>query len=381
MPNLNTYIKEYGNISFCEKPFNEVDNIVLCNVFYMPYEKIVSDSFDDMPTPFTYASDRLFALRGNKHKPVGLILLKNISEQMMLMTNYKRYKEMKLVACTNVFEKKPDVQFNACTFLLPDGTVVVVFRGTDDSLRGWKEDFDILTQDNIPSQKLATDYLEQAAQKFDGDIIVCGHSKGGYVAQYGALFCKKEVRDRIKCLYNNDGPGFSDYSFIETENYKEMLPKYKHFVPQSSFIGMLLCHDDDYEVIKSKRITGPLEHDLSTWQISGDEIKRESGLTDMGKFNDLIMYHIVDGLDESQKAALDRALTADLDGTGQVGLLDVKDNAIAAVKGLVSAHDKIDKATQNTLKEIFADLDKGIASTAQAVRKGEFKTVKQRIKK
>lgn len=72
----------------------------------------------------------------------------------MLMTNYKRYKEMKLVACTNVFEKKPDVQFNACTFLLPDGTVVVVFRGTDDSLRGWKEDFDILTQDNIPLKSL-----------------------------------------------------------------------------------------------------------------------------------------------------------------------------------------------------------------------------------
>ena len=101
----------------------------------------------------------------------------------------------------------------------------------------------------------------------------------------------------------------------------------------------------------------------------------------MGKFNDLIMYHIVDGLDESQKAALDRALTTDLDGTGQVGLLDVKDNAIPAVKGLLSAPDKIDKATQNTLKEIFADLDKGIASTAQSVIKGEFKTVKQRIKK
>ena len=201
------------------------------------------------------------------------------------------------------------------------------------------------------------------------------------MAQYSALFCKKEVRDRIKFIYNNDGPGFGDYSFIETENYKEMLPKYKHFVPQSSFIGMLLCHDDDYQVIKSKRITGLLEHDLSTWQISGDKIKRESSLTDMGKFNDLMMYRLVDGLDEEQKAALDRALTADLDGTGQVGLLDVKDNVIAAVKGLVNAHDKIDKPTQNTVKGIFADLDKDIANTAQAVRKGEFKTVNQRIKK
>lgn len=380
MSNYMDYVKSYGDISFCEKPFGDGDNVALCGMYYMPFEQVVSDSFDDEPKSYKDASDELFALRGYKHKPVGLVLLKNISELMVLMSQYKRYQEMKMVACVNVFEKDPDVQFNACTFILPDNTLVVCFRGTDDSLRGWKEDFDILVKDSIPSQSLAVDYLEKVANKFDGDIIVCGHSKGGYLAQYSVINSKKEIRDRIKVIYNNDGPGFSDYSYLTSDVYKELLPRYKHFVPQASLIGMLLCHDDDYTVVKSNRLTGPMEHDLVSWQYDGDGLKTAGDLTTVGKLKDMALYNLIKGLTDDQKRAFDDVLTGILDGTGQVGLLDVKDNVVDSIKGMKTANDATDSSSQKEVNRIFASFIKdSIVESAKTLHTGDFKTVHDRI--
>lgn len=378
MSNLNKYIKEYGDISFNDMPFSDADNIAMCYMYYMPFEKVVSSSFDDEPVPFSVAANKLFAYRGYKHKPVGLILFKNISVQMMEMARRKRFAQMKVVACTEVFREEPAVQFNAATFLLPNGDIVVLFRGTDDTLIGWKENFDIVTKDSIPSNKLATEYLEKVAEKFDGNIIVCGHSKGGYVAQYGALFCKKEVRDRIKYLYNNDGQGFADYSFLDMPAYKELLPKYKHFVPQSSFIGMLLCHDDDYTVVRSKRIFGPPQHDLSTWQLEGDSVKTVDDLTTLGKVNDLVMYNLVSNITDDQGKALDKVMSAVISENDNVGLLDVKNNIVPTIKKSKTVVANIEKSTIKNFESAFSKFGQYIANSVKIVKNGDFSKVEDR---
>lgn len=381
MAYIKDYIKSYGKLSFKEMSFSDADNVAMCYMFYMPFEEVVSDSFDDEPVAYSVACNKLFAKRGYKHKPVGLILLKDISVQMMNMANQKRWAQMRMVACKSVIQDEPSVQFNAATFLLPNGDIVVVFRGTDDSLTGWKEDFDILTKESIPSQKLATEYLEEVANKFDGDIIVCGHSKGGYVAQYGALFCKDEVRARIKALYNNDGPGFQDYSFIDTNAYKELLPKYKHFVPQSSLIGMLLYHDDDYQVVKSKRVLGPLQHDLSTWQIEGDEPKAASKLTGMGKINDLALYGLVNNLSAEQEKAFDNVLTTALHATSSKGLIDLKTQLIPTISDSKKACEQLDDGVLSDFRSSLSGFPKSIVNAGHSVEKGEFSTVEERKNK
>lgn len=355
MANVMDYIRKYGDTSFCDVPFGEADNVALCGMYYMPFDKVVSDSFDDEPVDYKTASDEIFELRGRKHEPVGLVLLKNISEQMVEMSKYKRFQEMKVVAAVRVYEKAPAVQFEAATFLLPDGKTVVLFKGTDDTLTGWKEDFDILTKKGIPSNKLSIDYLEAAAKKFDGNIIVCGHSKGGFIAQYAALYSSKEVRDRIEVVYNNDGPGFWDYSYLESDVYAEMLPKYRHFVPQSSFIGMMLAHDNDYEIIKSNQILGPLQHDLNSWLFNGRSLERADELTDMGKMNDGVLRDLVGGLDDESEKVLDKVLDKVLGGINQNGLLDVKNNFGSALKGGVEAWRSLDRDTQRKFIKIFAD--------------------------
>lgn len=369
MANVMDYIKKYGDISFCDMPFGEADNVALCGMYYMPFDKVVSDSFEDEPVDYKTASDEIFELRGRKHTPVGLVLLKNISEQMVLMSKYKRFQEMKVVAAVRVYEKAPAVQFEAATFLLPDGKIVVLFKGTDDTLTGWKEDFDILTKKGIPSNRLSIEYLEKAAKNFDGNIIVCGHSKGGFIAQYAALYSSKEVRDRIEVVYNDDGPGFWDYSYLESETYAEMLPKYRHFVPQSSFIGMMLAHDNDYEIIKSNQILGPLQHDLNSWQFSGKKLVRAEELTDMGKMNDGVLRDLVGGLDDESEKVLDAVLDKVLSGVNQTGLLDVKKNFVPALKGGVEAWRSLDKDTQKKFLKIFSDTPEIVFRNSNRIRK------------
>lgn len=369
MANVMDYIKKYGDISFCDMPFGEADNVALCGMYYMPFDKVVSDSFDDEPVDYKTASDEIFELRGRKHTPVGLVLLKNISEQMVLMSKYKRFQEMKVVAAVRVYEKAPAVQFEAATFLLPDGKIVVLFKGTDDTLTGWKEDFDILTKKGIPSNRLSIEYLEKAAKNFDGNIIVCGHSKGGFIAQYAALYSSKEVRDRIEVVYNDDGPGFWDYSYLESETYAEMLPKYRHFVPQSSFIGMMLAHDNDYEIIKSNQILGPLQHDLNSWQFSGKKLVRAEELTDMGKMNDGVLRDLVGGLDDESEKVLDTVLDKVLSGVNQNGLLDVKKNFVPALKGGVEAWRSLDRDTQKKFLKIFSDTPEIVFRNSNRIRK------------
>lgn len=369
MANVMDYIKKYGDISFCDMPFGEADNVALCGMYYMPFDKVVSDSFEDEPVDYKTASDEIFELRGRKHTPVGLVLLKNISEQMVLMSKYKRFQEMKVVAAVRVYEKAPAVQFEAATFLLPDGKIVVLFKGTDDTLTGWKEDFDILTKKGIPSNSLSIEYLEKAAKNFDGNIIVCGHSKGGFIAQYAALYSSKEVRDRIEVVYNDDGPGFWDYSYLESETYAEMLPKYRHFVPQSSFIGMMLAHDNDYEIIKSNQILGPLQHDLNSWQFSGKKLVRAEELTDMGKMNDGVLRDLVGGLDDESEKVLDTVLDKVLSGVNQTGLLDVKKNFVPALKGGVEAWRSLDRDTQKKFLKIFSNTPEIVFRNSNRIRK------------
>ncbi len=378
MSYLKDYIKKYGDTSFKAKGFTDADNVAMCYMYYMPIEKVVSSSLDAQPIPFSEACCKLLKLRGGKHTPVGLVLTKDISVQTMNMASKKRFAEMKIVGATEFFSEEPAVQFNAATFLLPDGTVVVMFRGTDDTLIGWKEDFDILLKDSIPSNNLATKYLEDVCNKFDGDIIVCGHSKGGYVAQYGALFSKKEVRDRIVRLYNNDGPGFKNYDFLSSEEYNEFLPKYRHFVPQSSLIGMMLCHDDDYAVVKSKRLLGPLQHDLSTWQFKGDKLNFTNDLTPLGKFNDLAMFNLVSNLTAEQESAFDSALSEIINDAAPTGLLDLKGNVVQTIKDSKAVINAFSSDTKENLTGVKTGLLNAVKNAEKDIRNNNFKTVKQR---
>ena len=377
------YVRNYGNVSFTEKPFCDEDNVAINMSFYMPLDKAVSPSFDDEPVPFTEACQKLFALRGNQHKPVGLVLVKGISKLLMAMSEQKRYSEMKVVACTDNYGKNPAVQFNAATYLLPTGEVLVVFRGTDDTLIGWEEDLNILTAGGTPSDALSLEYLAEAAKRFDGPLIVCGHSKGGYVAQYAVMNSPKEIRDRVEYLYNNDGPGLATYDYLngDREIYNELLPRYRHLVPRSSFIGMMLAHDEDFKAVRSNKITGAMQHDMLTWKFKGEHLDIADDITRKSKISDLLFQSVRDNITPEQKAAVAEVVNKVIEGTGQRGLLDVKSNVGATLKGGKAAYKAIDKETKKTFKSSMKLMRKSLGKATKTVLGGKYESVNNRLAK
>ncbi len=295
------------------------------------------------------------------------------------MEKQKRFSEMKMLVCQSAFATKPAVQFNAATFLLPDGKILVVFRGTDDTLVGWQEDADIVAYGGTPSDALSVAYLAEVAKRYDGDIIVCGHSKGGYVAQYALMNSPKEVRDRVVALYNNDGPGLANYDYYSQEAYAEMLPKYRHIIPQSSFIGMMLAHDDDYTIVKSKRFIGAMQHDFLTWKFVGDQLDTAEEITNKSKLSDLVFNDVVGNASDEQRAALGKVLEIMVGGINQHGLLDVKANVFASIKGAKQAWKSIDADTKTAFKSILKYAQQSIKKSRKMIKNGEYKSVRERL--
>lgn len=367
MPGSMQYIKKFGNVSFTEMPFCDADNIALCEVFYMPFDKVVSESFTEEPRNFDEVCRAMFSYNGNRHRAPGLVLRRGISVKMMEMAKQKRYAEMKVVACTEVFKTNPAVQFGAATFILPDGTLVVAFRGTDDSIVGWKEDFDIFLKRSIPSHRLSVEYLENVAKHFDGDIIVMGHSKGGNVALYAGLNCCEKTRARIKCLYNDEGPGFFDNSPYRTKTYKDLLPRYRHFIPSASFIGVLLAIDKDYSVVKSSRLLGPMQHDLSTWQIVDGDVRLLPSVSKLAKINELILSGIIYRMNREQAENFGRVADAVVGGMGQENLLGVSKHVPSVVKGAVQSWKELDEEAKQELKETFVGTGEIIKGSVKLV--------------
>ena len=378
MSHIADFIVQYGSKSLDDLPFCDIDILLLSHIFYMPFEKVITERYDEEPIPFKDACNKMFAYNGYKHVPAGLILFKGISKEMMAMSVSKRYADVKVTACRSVFNEIPAVQFAAVTFILPDDTMIVVYRGTDDTLVGWKEDFDLYTRKGIPSQKLAVEYLNQIAEAHDGKIVICGHSKGGNLALYAALNCVQSVRDRIKTIYNFDGPGFYSYDYLSTSEYKELLPRYKHFIPSCSLIGLLLAHDDDYTVVKASRLFGGMQHDPSTWKTRGMGFYTRDDIKFIAKVTDLALRTMIFGIDEEHSNAFDKVLETIVEGTGQVNLTNFSRNIVSAVKGAKVAWRELDEKTRTYMSENLSGAGKIFSDAINTVRQQSKQTARQK---
>ncbi|KAB7789838.1 DUF2974 domain-containing protein [Bifidobacterium leontopitheci] len=160
-------------------------------------------------------------------------------------------------------------QFAAVTALLPDGTLVVAFRGTDDSLVSWKEDFNMAFRYPVPAQRAACEYVCDAARLWGGPIILTGHSKGGNLAVYAAMNAPAAVRRRIRRVYSLDGPGFPD-EVVHGARYRAVVDRIVKIVPDSSIVGMIFETPEPLHVVRSDQ-KGVLQHMTFSWQVEGDD--------------------------------------------------------------------------------------------------------------
>ncbi len=266
MNNIIDYTLRYGSKSFSEKPFNKVDALILSQFSYFKLDGMV-------PSVGTYKEGVTIADISRREDRDELFTderyRKNNTELFDAMANSERFSGISLNHYINLVSSKWEMQFSAVTAYLPDKTVHVVFRGTDETLIGWKEDFNMAFMTPIPSQVKAVDYLHYAAERIRGKFSVGGHSKGGNLAVYSAMKCSHYVRDRITDIYSQDGPGFTKET-LEDADFDAIKDRIRKFVPHSSIIGMLLQSQEEYKVIEAKSF-GILQHDPFNWVIADDD--------------------------------------------------------------------------------------------------------------
>ena len=302
------YLAWRGDLSLLKDPFNEVDNLILAELAYTKMEEIVPGI--DKGETVTIRQIRCdyerlrYRAEGSSNDAYPLLCRAADSE---------RFADVKTGAFVNLIDAEKSLQFSAVSFYLPDGSCYVAFRGTDNTIVGWREDFTISYLSETPGQYEAVRYLERIAARTQGPLLVGGHSKGGNLAVYAAAFCSQAVKDRIRIVYSNDGPGFNS-TIVDSPEYQGIQDKVCLIIPESSLIGILLINKKEKKVVESTA-KGIQQHLPYTWKVLGTSFV-EANQSQKSIILDETLDRWVESLDEMQRANLVKAIFDSMDAAG-----------------------------------------------------------------
>jgi len=254
------YVKWRGDLSLNVAPMNEIDLLIFTQLSYLHF----CDVLGSQGAPLRAAARLVEAI---PREPGNVQIVTDRHTLLAAVAESERFGNLTVSHCEDLFDPARAMQFAAVTFGLPDGSHVVAFRGTDATVVGWKENFNMSFACPVPSQSEAVRYLNDVAAATVGPLRLCGHSKGGNLALYSATGCTTEVRERITHIDLFDAPGL-DNATLATEGYRSVLPKVSAYVPQTSIIGQLMGVPEHYTVVHST-VTGMGQHNTFTWALNG----------------------------------------------------------------------------------------------------------------
>lgn len=294
MANMFDYLTWRGDLTLSQSPFQDVDSLILSTLAYVFFDGILSESMEETVT-IAQAAELYFA----RPREVWKSRVEEDRELLKHLAESERFSKMELCGYVNKLDIAAEKQFSALTILTGDDMAFVAYRGTDSSSVGWKEDFNMSFMDMVPSQQEAGIYLCRVAEHFKGRLRVGGHSKGGNLAVFAAAMCPPTVQERIVAVYNHDGPGFRE-GMLQRVGYRAILPRLQTFVPQSSVIGMLLEHEEEYVVIRSSQ-KGIMQHDPYSWEILGKGFVQLEALSEESRLLDRTVKAWLNDLPEEQR--------------------------------------------------------------------------------
>ena len=291
MGNILSYLKWRGDLDFTERSFCDADNLVLSCLVYLDFKGIVTENQDGITV--REASEIYFAM-----KAAGKRQDRADDQILYAMAGSKRYGNGVLRGYVEKWETEEEVQFAAMQIALDDGTCYLAFRGTDESIVGWREDFSI-SYKVVLAQQMAVEYLEKRMEEKGQIYRVGGHSKGGNLAVYAAMRCGKDRQERLIQIYNNDGPGICK-EMIDEEGYENIRNKITRIIPGFSVIGMLFAPKEEPIIVKSSG-HGLMQHDLMTWGVEGDKLCTLASLEEKSRFYNQIFDTWIESADMEQR--------------------------------------------------------------------------------
>ena len=276
------YFTMRGDLTFAQSDFNSVDALILSQFVYNNMDGLVSADFkekitlEELSERFTSAKD--YETRCN----MGAMINKLTPELITTAAKTRRFGKMKLSGFVNNINEKKVEQFSAITCQIEKDRYVVIYRGTDDTITGWYEDFNLVCLDEIPSQKSACDYLSKAMGALKGKFILTGHSKGGNLAVKAGMSIPSKSVGRLEAIYNYDGPGFPAQVF-KTPGFLQIKDRVFSFFPHFCVVGMLFAHTNKYKIV-DVAADGILQHDPFAWKVLGPEFQLMQDFDEMSSF-------------------------------------------------------------------------------------------------
>lgn len=354
MADLFDYLYWRGDLAVQNDPFNEIDALILARLSYAPFDRIGLDS-ESGSVCLGDAAAKLLEYPGIEKAALQQEDLKLWQK----LASSARFAPMLLQNYVSEIDPSDEKQFAAVT-IRPEGAgTVIAYRGTDNTLVGWKENFNMTFLFPVPAQQSALTYLEKTAAAGEGPLILCGHSKGGNLAMYAAAFCSAPCQARISAVFNFDGPGFEAKVLAEA-GYKAVCAKISTFVPQESIVGMLLEHDEKYIVVESAQKVNYLQHDVYSWQTGPAHLCYLDEVAASSRLIDRVLTDWLAELEVSERSALIDALYSLLSETDARTFRELEEELFKNGLEIFSSYKTLDEPTKKLMADALGRLLKNV---------------------
>lgn len=354
--NILDYLAWRGDLTFAQSEFGEVDNLILCYLVYVNLDGI-APGMGENPATVQELAARFFRRYSEKELEKDKSFIRFAPKVLKAMAQTERFGNLPVRSYVNKIDTEKMLQFAAMEIEPGDGTTFIAYRGTDDTIIGWKEDF-YLSRGEVPAEKEAIEYLNAVGAENEQKLRLGGHSKGGNLAVYAAALCKPEIQERIAVIYNNDGPGFTE-EFFENPGVQKIQDRIRRYIPESSVIGMLLNHRGDPIVVQSTQ-KGVMQHDGLSWEVLGPSFVHCEKVSNFAVGMDMSIRNWLAEIEDGRRDQIINDLFSVLEATEAVTLTELQDGGIKNIRTIVKEIDAMDSDSKGALQDLLREMMQNI---------------------
>ena len=348
MAGIFDYLKWRGDISMTAVPLSDADRLILAELAYIDLGATDPEPLDELCVN-ALKRQTVISDSGSSHT---LLHHKKDEKLMLELAKSPRFSEINIGYCESRYSKRREEQFAAMTAFLPGGEALVIFRGTDWTLVGWKEDFNLTYCDELPAQRSAVEYLTRIAEIHDGPIHVTGHSKGGNLAVYASAFCPENVSKRILSITSLDGPGFGE-RVMNSPEYARIMDRVQTYMPSASIVGAILSRTGKFSIIKS-RARGFAQHIPYYWEIMGGDFVMGAARDGTSQIVEVALNEWINGLQPDERKKFIDTVWSVFANVGVEELGDLFDGK--NTRAIIKNYNSMDEESRTYIGETLAKL-------------------------
>lgn len=351
MDNIISYAEKYLD-TMNKQPFNVVDSLILSQLSYIHLTSFINNTnniTEDIKIKDLLKAEFFNNMFTNVPEP------DKTKSLLFYAAANPRFRDIKINYYISKNNKFNESQFSAVTYILSPDSAYIAFRGTDYSINGWKEDFNMSFTYPVPCQQEGVEYLNYVAKLIPHNIYVGGHSKGGNISIYSSMYCNKLIKPRIKNVYSHDGPGFNE-TILTSIEYDEVKDKIIKLLPSSSIVGMIFENDNNFRVVKTNKTLGILQHDPFSWEILNNNFNFLDTLSFMADFRSTSINQWLNSISVEKRKIFINTLFEAIDSTKCTTFTELVENWKDNLPIILDSLKNIDLEIRNTIITVIKNL-------------------------